>query len=32
MKDFLNKHIVDFTAFLAVYSWVLVFTVELGRI
>ena len=32
MKDFLNRHIGGFATFLAVYSWVLVFAIELGRI
>lgn len=32
MKEFLNRHLVGFTTFLAVYSWVLVFTIELSRI
>ena len=32
MKEFLDRHMVDFSIFLAVYSWVVVFVIELGRI
>ena len=32
MKEFLDRHLGEFATFLAVYSWVLVFTIELTRI